>query len=76
MKQGLNQAQIESRLEALDTRYSEYKLGNSLLEDKTWPTEKQLVIDWQMPADATRVMLFEKLQYMIGESFERVALDE
>ena len=46
MKQGLNQAQIESRLEALDTRYSEYKLGNSLLEDKTWPTEKQLVIDW------------------------------
>ena len=30
-----------------------------------WPKNKQLIIDWRMPTDATRIMLFEKLEYQI-----------
>ena len=30
--------------------------------------EDQLVIDWRMPMDLTRVMLFENLQYLIKDA--------
>ena len=33
-----------------------------------WPKNKQLTIDWRMPTDATRIMLFEKLEYQIKKS--------
>ena len=30
-----------------------------------WPQQKQVVVDWRMPLDNQRVMLFDKLEYLL-----------
>lgn len=37
---------------------------------KVWPQGKQIVIDWRMPQDAQRVMIFEKLGYLIDQKMK------
>lgn len=42
-----------------------YKTGAMLgsSDEKIWGVDKQLVIDWRIPQDVTRVMIFEKLEF-------------
>lgn len=40
------------------------RTGEALTE-KTWPLDKKLIMDWRMPTDATRVILFERIGYEI-----------
>lgn len=64
MKKGLNENQIQEQLDALpETQASRVGESISVPEVKQWPPEKQVVLDWRMPADAIRVMLFERLEY-------------
>jgi hypothetical protein len=35
--------------------------------NKKWPLDKQLVMDWRMPTDATRVILFERIGYEMNK---------
>ena len=34
----------------------------------TWKTCKQVIIDWRIPSNNWRVMLFEKIEYLISQS--------
>lgn len=40
------------------------------LGEKVWKTQDQLILDWRMPPDIARLMLFERLQYVIEQSVE------
>jgi len=33
------------------------------LSDKAWPLEQKMIVDWKMPTDSTRVLLFERLAF-------------
>jgi hypothetical protein len=55
------------------TRYTK-RPTNALVEEEhkneepdvePWPVSKKVVIDWRMPVDNWRVMLFDKLEYII-----------
>ncbi len=43
------------------------RAGEALAEN-TWEVTDQLVLDWRMPPDVARFMLFERLQYIIDKS--------
>ncbi len=34
---------------------------------QTWAPNQQLVIDWRMPQDITRVLIFERLEYLVED---------
>jgi hypothetical protein len=47
------------------TAMQEEDLKNDEPEVEPWPAAKKVVIDWRMPVDNWRVMLFDKLEYII-----------
>lgn len=64
-KQGLNEAAIAEKLENLPEQKT-LSIGMDLeQEEKVWEIDQQLEIDWRIPMDVTRVMIFERLEYVI-----------
>ena len=64
-KQGLNEAAISEKLENLPEQKT-LSIGMDLeQEEKVWEIDQQLEIDWRIPMDVTRVMIFERLEYII-----------
>lgn len=68
-RQGFSDAQIQEKLELSNPDTKSLNIGGMLADDsaKPWPLAKKLKIDWHIPQDVKRVMLFERLQYMVEE---------
>lgn len=63
---GLTEAQIQEKLENLP-ELKTYSLGMGLDSpgEVQWEIENMVEIDWRIPMDVTRVMIFERLEYIL-----------
>ncbi len=78
-KQGHDEKTIQEKLDLAHDSTAQ-NIGLSLgCSEKVWEINRQLVINWHIPQDVTRVMLFERLEYQIEERKRRnksIEIDE